>query len=486
MRHTWGERRPWLAGIAVIFGAVLLLAAGLVCSGKPATSEDPKKAPAARRKEPPRPGGPKRGLVKNFILLISDGCGYNHVDAASLYQQGRTGAQTYEHFPVRVGMSTYPASGEYDPLKAWADFDYVKSGATDSAAAATAMSTGVKTYSGGIGVDIERKPLTHFLEMAEALGKATGVVTSVPLSHATPAGFVAHNESRSNYEAIANEMIYTSAVDVIMGCGAPDFDNSGKPAIGNTMHYVGGAAAWADMQDGAVMGADADGDHEPDEWTVIRSREQFQALADARGRHQLPSRVLGIPLVFETLQQGRSGDSRAAPFVVPLLQSVPTLAEMAEAALQVLSKDRDGFCLMIEGGAVDWASHSNQSGRMIEEQIDFNQAVEAVVAWVHRNSNWGETIMVVTSDHECGYLTGPGSDPAWNPLVNHGKNVQPGLEWHRTGHTNALVPLYARGFAATLFRWAATRVDPVRGRYLDNTAAGTLAFALLGVTNPNR
>ena len=79
------------------------------------------------------------------------------------------------------------------------------------------MSTGVKTYDGAIGVDLEGLPLEHALELAEEKGKATGVVTSVEWSHATPAGFVAHNVSRNNYAEIAQEMIYDSAVDVIMG-----------------------------------------------------------------------------------------------------------------------------------------------------------------------------------------------------------------------------------------------------------------------------
>ncbi len=83
---------------------------------------------------------------------------------------------------------------------------------------------------------------------------------------------------------------------------------------------------------------------------------------------------------------------------------------------------------MVEGGAVDWAAHANQSGRVIEEEIDFNHSVEAVVEWVEKNSNWGETLVIVTGDHETGYLTGPGSDPAWMPLVNNGAGYLPGME----------------------------------------------------------
>jgi alkaline phosphatase len=430
----------------------------------------------------------KRELAKNLIVLISDGCGYNHVDAASLYQYGMTGVQVYEQFPVRVGMSTYSYYWDYDPRLAWEDFDYVNLSPTDSASAATAMSTGVKTYDAAIGVDVDQKPLTHFMQVAEKLGKSTGVVTSVQFSHATPAGFVAHNASRNEYAAIAKEMIYSSAVDVIMGCGAPDHDDSGLPATKDAK-YVGGPDTWKDLTDDfAVQGADANGDgtvNSRDKWSVIRSRQQFRQMA--RGR--TPTRVIGIPYVNTTLQQNRGGDGGAAPYVVPLTRTVPTLAEMTAAALNVLDNDCDGFCLMVEGGAVDWASHANQSGRVIEEEIDFNTAVDVVLDWVRANSNWGETIVLVTGDHECGYLTGPGSgslaDPMWQPLVNYGPGIQPGMEWHSTNHTNSLIPFFAKGAAARLFRWAAVGDDPVRGAYLDNTAIGTLCFEILGVANPN-
>ncbi len=403
--------------------------------------------------------------VKNVVVLISDGCGYNQIDAASYYQYGKSGEQVYEKFPTKTAMSTYSYYGSYDTEMAWADFNYVNLGATDSAAAATAMSTGFKTYDGAIGVDIDGNPLTHIIEYAEAAGKATGVVTSVEFSHATPAGFVAHNPSRNNYAEIANEMIYDSATDVIMGCGAPDYDNSGNPGAGNPK-YVGEPATWTDLTDDySVTGADADGDGLADDWTVIRSRAEFQSMADGA----TPARVIGIPYVYQTLQQSRGGDGYADPYVVPMIETVPTLAEMTEAALNVLDNDADGFFLMVEGGAVDWADHANQSGRVIEEEIDFNMAVEAVIDWVQKNSNWGETLVIVTGDHECGYLTGPGSDPTWEPIVNNGAGNLPCMEWHSGDHTNAVIPFFAKGDVARLFKAYADETDIVRGPYIDNT-----------------
>jgi alkaline phosphatase len=426
-------------------------------------------------------GFSSEGKFENVIIMISDGCGYEHITATDYYQYGASGQQVYENFPVRLGVSTYEYEGSddagyilfgYDPHLAWTNFDYTNNAwfATDSASAATAMSTGQKTYDGAIGVDILNSPLKHALEFAEEKGKATGVVTSVVFSHSTPAGFVAHNISRDNYADIANEMIYTSPVDVIMGCGAPDYDDDGSPAD-NDKQYVGGESTWNDLtDDNLVIGADANGDGSPDIWTVIRDRSTFQALANG----STPDRLIGIPRIYTTLQQARSGDNNAAPYVVPQIETVPTLAEMSKAALNILDNDKDGFFLMIEGGAIDWASHDNQSGRMIEEEIDFNHAVEAVVNWIEKNDNWNETLLIVTADHECGFLTGPGSNPLRTEIVNNGKGNVPGMEWHSDIHTNNIIPFFAKGPSAMQFTSVADVVDPVRGHYIDNTDIGRI------------
>ena len=128
-------------------------------------------------------GAAREGTVKiarNVIVLIADGGGYNHVDAASIYESGTTRTRVYEAFPYRYAASTYSADGiGYDTEAAWADFEWRKSHTTDSAAAATALSTGYKTHNGSIGVDVHGYPLVHLVEHAKALGKSSGVVTSV-------------------------------------------------------------------------------------------------------------------------------------------------------------------------------------------------------------------------------------------------------------------------------------------------------------------
>jgi alkaline phosphatase len=436
--------------------------------------------------------------------MISDGCGFKHVEAADLYSYGETGRAVYEQFPCRLAMKTDsmrsgydgPEPRGYDADAAWSDFSYVAESYTDSAAAATALFTGHKTLNGAVGVDVNGRIVRNVLERCEGLGMATGVVTSVFLCDATPAGAVTHSMTRYSHERIATWMILGSPVDCILGCGHPWYDPNGRRVEEPiTFACVGGEKLWDDLVAGAAGRwdpalDDADGNGRPDpgewldadhngraddEWSLVQSREGFRKLM----RGTTPKRVIGIPQVFRTLQQERDGDPDAAPYAVPLIETVPTLAEMAVAALNVLDDDPDGLFVMIEGGAVDWASHDNESGRMIEEQRDLNAAVEAVVDWVERSSNWEETILVVTADHECGYLTaGPGVW-AYEPLPGNGAGKLPSMAWNSGSHTNSLVPFYARGSLASEFEGRVVGADPHFGRYIDNTGVAKVLFAAL-------
>ncbi len=404
----------------------------------------------------------------NVILMIADGCGYSQVEAASYFQFGELGKQPYDTFAVKLAMSTYSAGGDYLSDSAWLSFDYILRKPTDSAAAATAMATGVKTYNGAIGVDVNGKPVVNVFERADSLGKATGVVTSVPLSHATPAAFGAHNVLRKNYEEIGREMIMESTLDVIMGAGHPYYDAEGKKRDVPEFDKVGGQQTWEALLAGKA-GADADGDGDNDPWTLIEKKEDFRQLA--RGTRL--TRLIGIPHAGTTLQVERAGDPEAAPFTVPFNENVPTLADMSLAALNVLNNDPDGFYLMIEGGAVDWAGHANRKSRVIEEEIAFNKTVEAVVRWIEKNGGWSKNLLIVTGDHETGLLSGPDSHfkgtMRWQPVQNNGKGNMPGMEWNATYHSNSLIPFYAHGKGSQLFNAFATLKDSVRGAYLDNT-----------------
>jgi alkaline phosphatase len=437
---------------------------------------------------------------KNIIYFISDGMGFNHVKATNYYEFGEATGQVYEQDGwIQLAHATYPAvvsirgsdtifAAGYNPRAASQDPEYVKRDYTDSGAAGTAMSTGVKTYSGSIGLGVRGDTLVHISQAAKALGKAAGVVSSVQLSHATPAAFAAHNNHRNNYDEIARYMFFNTQLDVIMAAGNPDYNNNGQPEAMNP-RFVGGREVWEMLKtndgrtvfetaEGVFRVQDSNGDGNTTPWTVIQSREEFQQLASGN----TPVRVLGVPKVYSTLQQSREAiGEEDLPLNTPYNETVPTLEEMTKAALNVLSQNKNGFFVMVEGGAVDWAGHSNQAGRMIEEQMDINNAVRAAVEWVEKFSNWDETLIIVTSDHETGYLTGPDDpDPIYQTVINNGKGQLPGLQWHSGSHTNHLVPLFAKGPGAEIFELLAGETDPVYGRFIQNADIANSIFLMWG------
>ncbi|MFO7891597.1 MAG: alkaline phosphatase [bacterium] len=432
----------------------------------------------------------KNNMPRNIILFISDGCGYSHIHVTDYYQYGEKGSQVYERFPFVSSMSTYPYGSDYNTEKVWKDFEYLKVRHTDSAAAATAMSTGVKTYCGAICVGPDSTELINVVEVAEEQGLSTGVISSVRFAHATPAGFVAHNFSRDNHQQIAAEMLVESRVEVIMGCGHPWYNQNGESIFPDEKKeseveykYVGGKELWMKLLQGTI-GNDCDNDGDIEYWKLIQKKEDFQKLAQG----EAPERVLGIPQVAHTLQYDRNG-TEDNPYQVPFNKNVPNLSEMTRAGLNVLENNEKGFFLMVEGGAVDWAGHNNKSARMIEEEIDFNCSVEAAVEWVEEKSNWSETLIIVTADHECGYLWGPGSggkrekgepfEKVWKPVVNNGQGNLPEMQWFSGSHSNSLVPIFAKGRGWKILKKEADEQDYRYGSFLDNAELGKFLLNML-------
>jgi len=442
---------------------------------------------------------------KNVILMISDGAGYHTWNAASYYEFGELGRQVYDRFPVKTLMTTFPLNTSskptndttprvsYDPAKAWsvapgqgdlggeitkkkypnffAGYEYVKKDYTDSAAAGTALAAAIKTYNNSINFDNMGRPVKMVAEFAKAAGKSTGVVSSVQISHATPAAFAAHNISRNNYAEIGREMIEDGLCDVIMGAGHPMFDNDGRyraPGSDKAFQYVGGADTYFKAATGRTS------------YQWIETRADFERLAKGELKLDKP-KVLGVAQVHNTLQFNRSGQGMGN-----LNANVPDLATMSLGALQVLARNERGFFLMIEGGAVDWAAHANDTARIVEEQVDFNRAVRAVVGWIERNGGFEQNLLIVTTDHGNGIAYGPESDRfAFQPVINRGKGQLPDVAWHYDTHTNELVPVWAAGPGAEQLVAASTGEDPhtalvgwgdVR-RYHDNTDIGRLIIA---------
>ncbi len=431
---------------------------------------------------------------KNVILMIADGAGFNQYRAASSFLTGNTDGLVCDAFPVKLAVSTFSASGKgYDSRNASTNPAYLKLYPTDSAAAATAMATGFKTVNGALGVDSENRPFSNAVEVAAASGRLAGLITTVPFSHATPAGFMAHSQDRGQYAGIAEQMLTKSPLTVLMGCCHPMYDASGKlRAVPGGADYVGGPALWEKIRKGEAMG-EKTAAAPAGPWTLVEERAGFVALATGAA----PARVLGVAQAADTLQQKRaagkdwngdgktdSSDITNAPAFGDLFSTnVPTLAEMARAALNALDDHPRGFFLMIEGGAPDWAGHNNQGGRMIEEMADFNGAIGAVCEWVEAHGGWDETLLVVTADHETGYLQGTGEGaervPGYKPVMAAEKGAMPGMVWLLKGHTNQLVPLFAKGRFSERFAGRTRGSDPLRGPYLDNTDIGRILIDAL-------
>lgn len=401
-------------------------------------------------------------------MLIGDGMGYNYLDLYNAYNTGKVHYQVEtggDHKAIsatllnsaysgsgfqswnRLSMQTNWAEGPtYDSNVAWANFDWVKNSPTDSAAAGTAMATGVKTYNAGIGVDVNEQTVENLSERAKSLGKSAGVVSSVQYSHATPASFSAHSLSRNNYLEVANQQVYGN-MDVVMGAGHPWYNNDHQKISDPSYRYIS-EADYTALSTGAT------------DFTFVEDDDAFEKLTTG----DTPDRVFGIAQVATTLQQARS--DAATP------NDVVDLPTMTQGALNVLDNNSEGFFLMVEGGAIDWTGHANQTQHALEEITDFFEAVDAVNAWVEQNSSWDETLVIVTADHETGYLMG---DPegGFNPMVPQGIGQYPTHSWNSGDHTNMLVPFFSKGAGATELEAATVGRDQVHGRYLDNTSLAT-------------
>ncbi len=286
----------------------------------------------------------------------------------------------------------------------------------DSAATATAMTTGVKTLNGAINVDPQGNQLTTIAHLAQRRGYAVGAISSVPISHATPAAAYAHNVRRSDYQDLTRDLVGLKSVahpqqplpglDVLIGGGYGVVKLSDR---GQGSNFVPGNAyiaaddlAAIDVRRGGkyvvvTSQAGQDGD-----LALLRAAEK--ARADGKrlfgmfgiGRY-------GGHLPFRTADgdyQPAPGRRKLAEVYTPgEIRQNPTLATMTEAALRVLGGNPRGFWLMVEAGDVDWANHDNNLDTSIGAVLDGDAAIRVITDWVERHSNWKETIVIITADH---------------------------------------------------------------------------------------
>ncbi len=293
--------------------------------------------------------------AKYVFYFIGDGMGLNQVNTTEMYlgeKQGRIGTEPlcFASFPVAGMATTFSASNSI----------------TDSSAGGTALATGVKTYNGAIGVDANKERVMSVAERAKRAGKKVGVTTSVSVDHATPAAFYGHQPDRSMYYEIALQLP-EAGFDFYAGSGflkpARTFDKKDAPSIYPIIEQAG--------------------------YTIARGIDEYQAKAGDADKM--------------VLIQKDGTDASSLPYAIDRNEGDMTLAQITESAIDFLSRDnKKGFFLMVEGGKIDWACHSNDPATMVKEVIDMDNAVR--VAYEFYKKHPKETLIVITADHETGGL----------------------------------------------------------------------------------
>jgi len=306
----------------------------------------------------------KYNTPKYVFLFIGDGMSMpqiNMAEAALNYKKEDSKAGivklTMHKFPV-TGMSTTYAEDRY---------------ITDSAAAATALATGHKTSVGTLSMNEDAtKKYETIAEMAHRLGKKVGIVTTVSIDHATPAAYYAHVSSRNKYQEIGEQLLNSG------------FDYFG----GGSVKYSSYKNKTYDQfkKEAAEKG-----------YKFVNTKEEISKLNSTSGK---------VIATLKSFDDPNKGDG-AMPYAIDLPRDNDpedhiVLADFTRQGIKVLDNDK-GFFMMVEGGKIDWAGHSNDVASNIQEVIDFDKAIAEAKKFYDLHPN--ETLIVVTGDHECGGLT---------------------------------------------------------------------------------
>ena len=289
---------------------------------------------------------------KYIFYFIGDGMGPSHVRGTELFLSelfkpvhDKPFGLFFTKFPHSAFVTTHSASN----------------GVTDSAASGTALATGSKTKNGCIGVDENGENVYSVAYNAKKAGLAVGVATTVPINHATPSAFYAHNSSRNNYHEIAQEMLIA------------DYD-----------FYAGGDAKCYNEQRIALYDK-----AEKQGYTIARGYEDYKAKADEAEKMMLYQKNIAEELPYAIDNEYVEADLN--------------LYNITKAGIDFLyNKNKNGFFFMVEGGKIDYASHSDDATTVFYEVFAFNSAIEAAYEFYLKHKD--ETLIIVTADHETGGL----------------------------------------------------------------------------------
>ncbi|MBD2096114.1 alkaline phosphatase [Trichocoleus sp. FACHB-591] len=413
-----------------------------------------------------------------------------------------SGGATVEAGVVGNLVGYDPERGGELPWTPGSDPEYIKYSYPDSANTATTLYTGVKSYNNAVGVDIFEQPLETILATANTLGKSTGLVSSVPIDHATPGAAAANVNRRSKYDDefpgldnILQQELRVYQPTVLLGGGhplssvdeaalpegvEPDFtfitestyqelsNNPNSNLYGYNFLERGTNAAQTLLETAAEIDPDAgerllglygargqngnlpvpsaNGDY------GFTGLDQFSLFASTSGdeKDQIPEPDIERPLApGETEEQ----------FIATERNENPTLSDLTTAALEVLEEDQDGFWLMVEGGDIDWSLHDDNLDNLIGTTLEFDRAVSNVVDWIGDNGGFEENLLIVTADHDH-YLTLNENFPELLQAkgaealtyeehtpesAGHYFGSDPDIKYGWGSHTNRPVPVYYQG-----------------------------------------
>ncbi len=288
------------------------------------------------------------GKAKNIIFMISDGMSLGTLSMADQYSRNILGKDSrwmnlyHEKKVSRSLMDTASAS----------------SMVTDSAAASSAFGGGTRVKNGVLNIGANGEKHLPIWQKFKKAGKKTGCVTTVTITHATPAGFCV-NSARRNAEPQIAEMYADLEVDVLMG-GGDEFFNPAKREDQKDLYSV----------------------YQKKGYRILQARTDLKNV-------QKGEKVLGI---FSTGALPYSIDRTH----LPEFKNTPTLAEMAQTAINQMKEHPEGFVLQVEGGKVDWAAHANDVAALIHDQLAFDEAVKTVMDFAEKDGN---TLVIITTDH---------------------------------------------------------------------------------------
>jgi alkaline phosphatase len=308
--------------------------------------------------------------AKNVILMIGDGMGPTQIEAGSLY---RNAPLTMQKFPYMTTVETCSASDKI----------------TDSAAAATALATGVRTRNGLVGKDLRGNELETIVDIAASLGKRTGVIATEEIFGATPMGFSGHSDARGDTHGLLTTASESSNVN-FFACSS---------------------------------------------------------MGDRYKNYFVDAGYLDVPVadnISETKEEKVVGVYNIHPWLDPMSArgSIVAFDRLVTEALEYLSQDEDGFFLMAEGSHIDHGGHQNDFVYMMDELLSFDDGVKAVLEWAKDRD---DTVVIVTADHETGGLLLAGDATHEDVVKAYAGEADYAYRWTTTGHTDTDVNLYING-----------------------------------------